>query len=796
VVQPNTTTPNTTTPNTATFVDEFNRRDNTRTGQEDPAPERDGASTRLLVQSGIRALRVDGDLAASRELFDAAYRAAEREGNAAAMAQAALGMCGLWAHEHRTAAAAALAHARLQSALTRVDPRSTLALRLRIRLAGEIDYRNSGHAAILAVVEEARQVGDPVAWAEAASLAHHCLLGPDHRDLRHALAEDVITDGFRTGRRSDVLIGILWRTVDQLLDADPHAERTLSELRALLAERDHLAVGFAVQAIDVMLRIRSGHFAEAEALAAECAGRGQAAGDLDAAGYYGGHIVAIRWYQGRIGELMPMLRDLADSPTLRVVDNSLLGAFAVSAATVGNRREAAGALARLRGTDLKDLPRSGSWLTAMSAIVEAAHLLGDVELSTEAYQLLLPFARLPMVAGRAVVCFGSVQHCLGMAALTVGATERAVEHLRAAVHDNLALGHWPSATLSRWRLSQALGGRPGEETNAAREAAVAAEEAAGLGMTLPRSPSATQPAGTVRPTGAVASLAAAQTIAFRRLATPARAPLAGAASSVAAHPTATHSAALRPSAAPGSAAPGSAAQRAAARPLAAGARRSGESSPRRPPAGVDPTPVFDATAATAGPWASTGAAHADRAHPDPPLAGRQLVECRRWGLRWELVLNGESVVVEHTLGLGYLAILLANPGHEIPAVDLASGAELPGASASARPGQSILDKGSEREYRLRLAGLQAEIDEYESANDPERAAKVQAERDWLIAELVNAAGIGRPSKPGAGNTERARVAVGKAIRRAMARIAAAHPAIGEELRATIQTGLRCCYHPR
>jgi hypothetical protein len=44
--------------------------------------------------------------------------------------------------------------------------------------------------------------------------------------------------------------------------------------------------------------------------------------------------------------------------------------------------------------------------------------------------------------------------------------------------------------------------------------------------------------------------------------------------------------------------------------------------------------------------------------------------------------------------------------------------------------------------------------------------------------------------------ERARVAVGKAIRRALDRVAKADPFIGEELRATVQTGLRCCYRPR
>jgi hypothetical protein len=39
------------------------------------------------------------------------------------------------------------------------------------------------------------------------------------------------------------------------------------------------------------------------------------------------------------------------------------------------------------------------------------------------------------------------------------------------------------------------------------------------------------------------------------------------------------------------------------------------------------------------------------------------------------------------------------------------------------------------------------------------------------------------------------VAVGKAIRRALVRIAEADPVIGEHLRQTVRTGVRCSYWP-
>jgi hypothetical protein len=188
-----------------------------------------------------------------------------------------------------------------------------------------------------------------------------------------------------------------------------------------------------------MLAIRSGQFDEAQELAEACAQRGMLTGDVDATGWHGAQLVAIRWYQGRLAELLPELDELMWSPTLSPVDNSNFAALAVAAALAGDRQKAAGALAALRGTDLADLPRSSSWLVTMNGIVEAAHLIRDADTAAQAYKLLKPFARLPMVASLGAVCFGSVQHALGVAALTIGDADRAVEHLRAAVERNVDL---------------------------------------------------------------------------------------------------------------------------------------------------------------------------------------------------------------------------------------------------------------------------------------------------------------------------------------------------------------------
>ncbi len=625
-----------------------------------------------LLADGTSALFGEGDLLASRRRFEAAYRAAEQAGDTVAMAVAALGLSGLfWVNEHRSAVDGAQLQARLRHALSLVDPQSAIGVQLRSRLAAETDYGDGGHSAILALLDEARRCDDPVVRVEVLGLAHDCLLGPDHGELRRALALELVHESFATHRRSDLLVGMLWQTVDLFLDGDPHAERRLGELRDLLTRGDHLAIGYLVNVIGVMLTLRGGHFDLAETRARACAERGLAVGDIDARAWYGAQIVAIRWYQGRMAGLLPMLNELVHSPTLTAADDWLYAALAVAAARAGDRRKAAGALARLGGgNNFADLPRSGNWLVTMNGIVEAAYLLEDAETAARAYELLSPFAHLPMVVSIGVACFGSVQHALGVASLTTGDVDRAVQHLRAALQQNLALGHWPAVVTSRTRYAEALSrrGHPADAAAAQRELATAASEAAALGMPAPDS--ALQPA-------------------------------------------------------------------------------------------------------------------------DMELT------CRRQGRNWRIDTGSRSVLVEHSVGMFHLATLIANPGKEILATDLVAGLETL-SSAAERAGSSeqpVLDRTAARDYRLRLARLRAEIDDMESRDNQDGAAGARIERDWLMAELAGAAGFGGRIRRFPDSGERARIAAGKAIRRALARIADVDAQIGEHLRSTVHTGLRCSYRP-
>jgi hypothetical protein len=180
-------------------------------------------------------------------------------------------------------------------------------------------------------------------------------------------------------------------------------------------------------------------------------------------------------------------------------------------------------------------------------------------------------------------------------------------------------------------------------------------------------------------------------------------------------------------------------------------------------------------------------------HPGP--AG-PVAECHRVGRKWRLAVHGRSVLVADSIGMIHLAVLIANPRQEVRAADLVAGlAGLTRASGADGPAQAVLDREAIAEYRDRLKRLDAELDQPDLGDDPGRVARARAERDWLISELAAAAGLGGRTRSFPDQGERARVAVGKAIRRAIIRVTEEDAIIGQHLRQAVHTGVRCSYWP-
>jgi hypothetical protein len=611
-----------------------------------------------LATAGL-VLQDDGWLGSTRDRFRAAAMAAEAGGDDEVLAIAALGLGGVWVHEHRSVVDRAQVLELQSRALASLDPSSSLAMRLRARLSAEEAYVRGELGELAELLVEARAADEPVALADVLSLAHHCLLGPEHASERLELADELLAVSARTGRRLDPLLGLAWRTVDLFLRGDRYAGRSLQELRNRLETVRAGCISYLVVALDVMLAIRAGRWREAEALAERCFELGQQVGDADALGWYGAHVVAIRWYQGRTDEILPLIVDLTSSPTMAASNDAFTAALAVTAAAAGRSEEARGALERLREGGLRSVRSSSTWLVTMFGVAEAADLLADVDAAREVYDLLAPFADWPVMPSLAISCFGSVHRPLGLAAGLVGDLDLAVSHLEAAHAADLRIGNVPSAVLAARRLVDVLRrrGRVGDIERAVELERSASDQGRQMGMA-------------------------------------------------------------------------------------------------------------------------------------PPPSATTAIECIRQGREWRIRAGNRAAVVPHSVGMAYLAQLISQPGVEVAAARLAGGYE-----TSFAGHQAMLDESARAAYQRRIAELRAEIEDADTSADLERSARSRLELDSVIEELGRATGLGGRSRAFDDDSERARTAVQKAIRRAIDAVREADPSLGRQLQRSIVTGARCVYLP-
>jgi len=160
---------------------------------------------------------------------------------------------------------------------------------------------------------------------------------------------------------------------------------------------------------------------------------------------------------------------------------------------------------------------------------------------------------------------------------------------------------------------------------------------------------------------------------------------------------------------------------------------------------------------------------------------------------WRIEFSGADVHVPDLKGLWHLRELVARPHQPIPALSLIGAAiGIPLPTADTGP---VLDQQALIQYRRRLADLDDELDAAALRGDTARQAKVNAERDALIAELKRATGLGgRPRRSGS-PAEKARLNVTRTIRHAINELASRAPDLAAHLDQSVVTGVSCCYEP-
>jgi hypothetical protein len=162
---------------------------------------------------------------------------------------------------------------------------------------------------------------------------------------------------------------------------------------------------------------------------------------------------------------------------------------------------------------------------------------------------------------------------------------------------------------------------------------------------------------------------------------------------------------------------------------------------------------------------------------------------RKKGNFWEICYAGRDALLKNTKGMGDLAKLLAHPGVEFNVVDLL------GVPRAAAVPDEVLDPQARDDLARRAAELRDEIEDAVAIGDPERAAMLREDLEFIARELASASGLSGRRRRVADPAERARKTVTSRIRDSLGRIEVEHPALGRHLRNAIKTGLFCSYQP-
>ncbi len=201
----------------------------------------------------------------------------------------------------------------------------------------------------------------------------------------------------------------------------------------------------------------------------------------------------------------------------------------------------------------------------------------------------------------------------------------------------------------------------------------------------------------------------------------------------------------------------------------------------------------DAMIASAAVYARLGAPMPVETEPD---AGRRVpgadhastAQLHRRGAVWEVTFAGESSTVAHSKGLFDIARLVARPGVDVHALELADAGDRSG------PSGATVDRRALDAYRRRLVEIDADRADADAANDLARTEALDLEREVLLDEVRVATGLGgRPRSFANHATERARKAVSARIRDAIRKIDGVLPALGAHLDRSVVTGVWCRY---
>jgi DNA-binding CsgD family transcriptional regulator len=276
----------------------------------------------------------------------------------------------------------------------------------------------------------------------------------------------------------DALTG--WYFGDLVEKGELDAARALAQVHVRIADaiRQPFMQAMGLASL-TLLAAYEGRFADAERLAGETFTIGQRFLPGNAQGAYSLQIFVLRRQQGRLGEVLAVLRGLVGSVPRESLWQPGLALICAELELHEPAREAYEALA---ADDFAGIARDGMWLTNVVFAAEVCARLGDQPRAATLYRLLEPYAGRNVVTGTNIACFGAVDRYRGLLATLAGDDASAALHLAAAVALDERGGGRPWLAHSRYEWARWLAGRGGDAVAARMQLDAALALGRELGM--------------------------------------------------------------------------------------------------------------------------------------------------------------------------------------------------------------------------------------------------------------------------------------------------------------------------
>ncbi len=411
----------------------------------------------LLLRLGEAQARA-GDYPDAKETYLQAAQLSRRLGSPEQLARAALGFGEPQAERGRVDQQLV---GLLYEALDSLSPRDgSLRVRLLARLSTELTFSTELTACDEAqrteplsrqAVEMARRVGDVAALGSALHARWLALMGPDEQDERSALAGEVLQLARTTGDRQLELLGRVIRVANSLESADIQAVETDIAAHARLANEIRMPVHqWTATTMRAMCALLVGSFEEAERLAE--AALSLQPGWPNVRQVHQGQVTALRWEQGRLGELREAWRGVEDQ-----FPRTAKGVLVLAEAELGRSDDARRGLQSLVHEILR-LPRDkiSPATLALACLVSAQ--LSDSKAARSLYPVLLPLAGhvIAITIPHPLVCLGSASFYLGLLATVTSSWEEAATHYEAAIRAHDQLGARPLLARTQYEYARML----------------------------------------------------------------------------------------------------------------------------------------------------------------------------------------------------------------------------------------------------------------------------------------------------------------------------------------------------